>query len=216
MTGDKLDVDLSTCQSCTLAKAAAEAKGLIGTFVPQCDAEGLYMKMQCWGSTGKCWCADRMTGDKLDVDLSTCQVCTLAKAAAEAKGLIGTFIPQCDADGFYSTKQCWGSTGECWCADRLTGEKLTDDLSECTVSAPHNISCAEAQTIAATFGLLGSYVPQCEADGSYRRKQCQGGVQNCWCADPVTGAKLADDLSTCQVCTLAKAAAEAAVLGQHR
>jgi len=38
-------------------------------------------------------------------------------AVANATGLIGEFIPQCEDDGSYSPMQCWGSTGYCWCVD---------------------------------------------------------------------------------------------------
>ena len=38
-------------------------------------------------------------------------------AVANASGLIGEFIPQCEDDGSYSPTQCWGSTGYCWCVD---------------------------------------------------------------------------------------------------
>ena len=36
---------------------------------------------------------------------------------ANASGLIGEFIPQCEDDGSYSPLQCWSSTGYCWCVD---------------------------------------------------------------------------------------------------
>ncbi|MAQ32145.1 MAG: hypothetical protein CMD26_05410 [Flavobacteriales bacterium] len=38
-------------------------------------------------------------------------------AVANASGVIGEFIPQCEDDGSYSPMQCWGSTGYCWCVD---------------------------------------------------------------------------------------------------
>ena len=38
-------------------------------------------------------------------------------AVANATGLIGEFIPQCEDDGSYSPIQCWWSTGYCWCVD---------------------------------------------------------------------------------------------------
>ena len=38
-------------------------------------------------------------------------------AVANATGLLGEFIPQCEEDGSYSPLQCWGSTGYCWCVD---------------------------------------------------------------------------------------------------
>lgn len=44
-------------------------------------------------------------------------------AVANASGLIGEFIPQCEDDGSYSPIQCWGSTGYCWCVD-LNGVEI--------------------------------------------------------------------------------------------
>ena len=32
--------------------------------------------------------------------------------------------------------------------------------------------------------LIGSYVPQCNPDGSYRSVQCHASTGYCWCADP--------------------------------
>ena len=32
--------------------------------------------------------------------------------------MVGVFIPSCDDDGSYTRKQCHGSTGYCWCADK--------------------------------------------------------------------------------------------------
>ncbi|XP_033114211.1 equistatin-like isoform X2 [Anneissia japonica] len=36
--------------------------------------------------------------------------------------LIGAKIPQCDNEGYYKAKQCWGSVGMCWCSDRNGNE----------------------------------------------------------------------------------------------
>lgn len=38
--------------------------------------------------------------------------------------ITGSFVPQCDDDGFYSKVQCHSSTGECWCVDR-NGQRLS-------------------------------------------------------------------------------------------
>jgi len=38
-------------------------------------------------------------------------------AVANATGLIGEFVPQCEEDGSFSAIQCWTSTGYCWCVD---------------------------------------------------------------------------------------------------
>lgn len=34
------------------------AHPIIGRFVPQCAADGSYEEVQCYGSTGYCWCVD--------------------------------------------------------------------------------------------------------------------------------------------------------------
>ena len=34
------------------------AKPVAGRFVPQCAADGSYEEVQCYGSTGYCWCVD--------------------------------------------------------------------------------------------------------------------------------------------------------------
>ena len=36
---------------------------------------------------------------------------------ANATGLIGEFVPQCEEDGSFASTQCSGSTGYCWCVD---------------------------------------------------------------------------------------------------
>uniref|UniRef100_A0A3B4AZJ5 Thyroglobulin type-1 domain-containing protein n=1 Tax=Periophthalmus magnuspinnatus TaxID=409849 RepID=A0A3B4AZJ5_9GOBI len=39
------------------------------------------------------------------------------EATSAATGLMGTYKPQCDEQGNYRSKQCWHSTGQCWCVD---------------------------------------------------------------------------------------------------
>ena len=38
--------------------AVTNVTGLIGEFIPQCEDDGSYSPIQCWGSTGYCWCVD--------------------------------------------------------------------------------------------------------------------------------------------------------------
>lgn len=38
---------------------------MIGMKIPQCDESGYYLPMQCWGSTGTCWCVDKSSGRQL-------------------------------------------------------------------------------------------------------------------------------------------------------
>ena len=48
-------------------------------------------------------------------------------AVANAVGIIGEFVPQCEEDGSYSPMQCWASTGYCWCVDE-NGEEIPDTI----------------------------------------------------------------------------------------
>lgn len=43
--------------------------------------------------------------------------CQVDASAGVADGLLGSFRPQCDDEGQYRSRQCWPSTGECWCVD---------------------------------------------------------------------------------------------------
>lgn len=51
--------------------------------------------------------------------------------------LIGSYRPQCHPDGTWVAKQCWGSTGTCWCVD-AEGKKLTEPSTvdiDCAIGA---------------------------------------------------------------------------------
>jgi len=39
--------------------AIANATGSIGEYIPQCQEDGSYSPLQCWASTGYCWCVDQ-------------------------------------------------------------------------------------------------------------------------------------------------------------
>ena len=51
----------ATCAEVLEAKSN-NATGL-GGYVPQCDADGNFIEIQCNGGTGFCWCADTKTGE---------------------------------------------------------------------------------------------------------------------------------------------------------
>ena len=124
----------------------SEKKGKVGAFVPECDAAGDYKSLQCWASTGYCWCVSSSSGERagemfrpwekqVDCDAMKAGPCSRAIEAMQNPP-IGAYVPQCDEDGFYSAKQCWGSTGTCWCADRTTGEKVGENFQPWSTTAP--------------------------------------------------------------------------------
>lgn len=161
---------------CPRARYEAQRPGLIGAFVPQCEADGTYSAMQFHGSTGyvKCFSTngtELMTGRNI-VD---CQ-CARARYEAQRPGLIGTFVPQCESDGTYSAMQFHASTGYTKCFSTNGTEILSGrNIRAC--------KCPRARFEAQRPGMVGNYVPQCEDDGVYSRRQVHGSTGYSWCVN---------------------------------
>ena len=68
------------------------------------------------------------------------------QAQANATGLIGEFVPQCEQDGSYSSIQCWGSTGDCWCVDEY-GIEIPGTTSSPGQGMPDCSSTTDACTL---------------------------------------------------------------------
>lgn len=108
---------------------SGEANSLppIGSFVPQCKENGDFEEKQCWGSIGYCWCVDQ-DGQEIPGTKTRGQLeCTgKTKCQLMQNGYrpprVGAFIPQCKENGEFEEKQCWGSTGYCWCVDKIGQE----------------------------------------------------------------------------------------------
>ena len=52
----------------------------------------------------------------------------LCPALRSTSGGIGAFVPQCEDDGSFSSVQCWGSTGYCWCVESTSGRPVTEGI----------------------------------------------------------------------------------------
>ena len=188
-------------KTCAEKAEAVKAKGLLGAYIPQCAADGSYLVKQCWTATNTCFCVDTVSGEKDTTLLASneCKAeakpktCAEKAEAVKAKGLLGAYIPQCAADGSYLVKQCWTATNTCFCVDTVSGEKDTTLLAsnECKAEAKPK-TCAEKAEAVKAKGLLGAYIPQCAADGSYLVKQCWTATNTCFCVDRVTGEKMAE------------------------
>ena len=35
--------------------------------------------------------------------------------------------------------------------------------------------------------MVGRFIPRCDSDGLYERKQCHGSIGSCWCVNVETG-----------------------------
>ncbi|XP_008281347.1 nidogen-2 isoform X7 [Stegastes partitus] len=123
---------------------ASEGYPIVGAYVPQCDADGQYIALQCHGSTGHCWCVDssgqERTGTRTPPG-TTPKDCdrpaepqrpkthcehhrdSVQTTSPEGYPVVGAYVPQCDAEGQYRPRQCHGSTGHCWCVDSRGQER---------------------------------------------------------------------------------------------
>ncbi|XP_051792097.1 thyroglobulin [Erpetoichthys calabaricus] len=159
-------------------------------FVPRCSQDGLYEQIQCMGM--ECWCVDSQgkeipmsrTQRKKPHCPSACEKerekakLSLASQAAGSE----IFIPKCEADGSFKSFQCFGKN--CFCVDR-EGMRLTRATSRKTSKCPSACQREAAQHFLRNAKLLLSrpsslsqisdvYIPQCNADGSWREVQCNG------------------------------------------
>ncbi|XP_055951720.1 equistatin-like [Argiope bruennichi] len=41
-------------------------------------------------------------------------------------------------------------------------------------------------------GMIGSYKPRCEEDGTYKKMQCWRSIGKCFCVHPVTGERISE------------------------
>ncbi|XP_055019138.1 nidogen-2 [Boleophthalmus pectinirostris] len=139
-----------------------EGYPITGVFVPQCDANGQYISLQCHGSTGHCWCVDgtgqerpgtRTSPGSPPADCSKpilpgrlkthCEHHrdSVQTTSPEGYEILGVYVPQCDLEGQYVPQQCHGSTGYCWCVDS-TGQEKPGTRTPPGAS-PHNCSHPE-------------------------------------------------------------------------
>nr|XP_029136402.1 nidogen-2 isoform X2 [Labrus bergylta] len=192
----------------------------LGAYVPQCDANGLYTPLQCYSSTGECWCVDS-TGqerpgtrtsagtqpkdcDKPDEPQRPKTHCehhrdSVQTTSPEGYPLYGAYAPQCNANGQYTSLQCYSSTGECWCVDSTGQERPGTRTSAGTqpqdcdkpvpvapTQRPESVCERWRASLIEHYGgkpEAQQYVPQCDADGQFRPVQCYGETTYCWCVD---------------------------------
>ncbi|CAH1242103.1 CRIM1 [Branchiostoma lanceolatum] len=138
---DRAPVWKYTTTKCEKERELALKSGAMDVFVKQCDDDGSYLPVQCYGFTGDCYCAHPHTGTlyeatraqgRPEADCSTYWESQGGEQAPEPKTkceierdsaipMPGAFIKQCDDKGKYRVVQCHGSTGYCFCANPNDG-----------------------------------------------------------------------------------------------
>lgn len=215
-----------------LAKEASLAHLLVdgiypfGLHRPACDGEGNFKPEQCHGSTGECWCVDKLTGGEMEdtrrshdaeggyVDCAQIKEKSLFNAATATPcqklsnvqqehlnkqefPLLGFWTVSCLPDGSFDPSQCHPSTGHCWCVDKFGTEILGSrslpgaPRMPCDKKPP---KCSERKSMldkeSENFMLIGMFSPECEEDGSYKSKQCWGSTGQCWCVTKDAGTEI--------------------------
>uniref|UniRef100_A0A671U7B3 Nidogen 2 n=1 Tax=Sparus aurata TaxID=8175 RepID=A0A671U7B3_SPAAU len=189
-----------------------EGYPITGAYVPQCDANGQYIPLQCHGSSGHCWCVDSngqervgtrtapgttpIDCDKPERVKTQCEHHrdSVQTTSPEGYPIVGAYVPQCDANGQYRSLQCHGSTGHCWCVDTRGQERAGTRTppgtatKDCDRPERPKTHCEHHRDSVETTGpegypIVGAYVPQCDANGQYRSLQCHGSSGHCWCVD---------------------------------
>ncbi|XP_075905464.1 nidogen-2 isoform X12 [Nelusetta ayraudi] len=195
-----------------------EGHPTLGAYVPQCDPSGEYTPLQCHGSSGHCWCVDSRGQERAgtrtapgapptDCDKpveperpkSQCEQHRDSVQTTSPEGYpnIGAYVPQCDPSGQYTSRQCHGSTGHCWCVDNRGQERAGTRTAPGTpaVDCDRPVEPERPQTqceqhrdsVQTTspegYPILGAYVPQCDPSGEYTSQQCHGSSGHCWCVD---------------------------------
>ncbi|XP_014909284.1 nidogen-2 isoform X5 [Poecilia latipinna] len=186
---------------------------VVGTYIPECDENGLYVPKQCHDLSGYCWCVDSSgqersgtrTGpgspsidcriiDHIQTPKTHCQRHRDSVQTTGPDGLpvVGAYVPQCDEIGSYLPQQCHGSTGYCWCVDSRGQERAGTRTGpgspsvDCTSERPKTL-CERhrdsIQTSSDGFPPPGSYAAQCDENGLYYPKQCDISLGQCWCVD---------------------------------
>ncbi|XP_033095823.1 uncharacterized protein LOC117100282 [Anneissia japonica] len=96
-----------------LAEAAAQGRFIADLTPPSCTVDGNFMLVQCRYPI-ECHCVDQYTGEPSFYSMPNCQApsdCAIQRQVATEANQ--AFIPECDIDGSYKSRQCSGSI--CWC-----------------------------------------------------------------------------------------------------
>ncbi|XP_042295022.1 SPARC-related modular calcium-binding protein 1-like isoform X2 [Sceloporus undulatus] len=187
--------NLTRCQEDRMTALSQSRRQAHATYVPECDEDGSFHQVQCHKQTGYCWC-------------STPE----GKPVSGTSVLNGT--PNCT--GSYTVRTSWqdpnSSRREEGARPRPTQPSPLPHRQEEGTSLPFLIpiiipdfkpnrtvkqvqeyppSCEqerrEAIDEARQHQQEGTFIPECEGDGTYKAVQCHQATGYCWCVRVDTG-----------------------------
>ncbi|KAM6215082.1 thyroglobulin [Rhynchocyon petersi] len=183
--------DLGDVMEMVLSSQACEESPL-KLSVPACKAEGGYEDVQC--SAGECWCVDsqgkELPGSRVRGRQPRCPT-QCEKQRAQMQSLLSSQsagsslpVPSCTSEGHFLPVQCYNS--ECYCVDTegqaIPGTRsVIGEPTQCPTPCQLQAEGAFLGTVQSLLSdsfqppvLSSIYIPQCQADGQWRRVQCDG------------------------------------------
>uniref|UniRef100_A0A8D2LGH8 SPARC related modular calcium binding 2 n=1 Tax=Varanus komodoensis TaxID=61221 RepID=A0A8D2LGH8_VARKO len=172
----RCDTNLTRCLEDRAAALSQSRRQMHATYIPECAEDGTFLQVQCHKQTGYCWCS-----------------------SPEGKPISGTSV-------LNETPNCTGSRSPlslplaaCLPAGGL-GPLPHKQEGECA-ALPRPIpparkvkyppSCEqerrEAIDEARQHQQEGTFIPECEGDGTYKAVQCHQATGYCWCVRVDTG-----------------------------
>ncbi|XP_077789747.1 thyroglobulin, partial [Podarcis muralis] len=167
-------------------------------YIPQCDGLGNWLPVQCYDSSGRCWCVDergRYISDSLvtrSTQLPQCQTpCQRSQVNALISGWRRTgltfnvtssdlFAPSCAETGAYAVLQ--KSETRTWCVDPTSGEAFQQSDVDANGRAHCPSYCKMLESKALLREMGRGYIPQCEgSSGGFSPVQRTEDQESSWC-----------------------------------
>ncbi|XP_070604754.1 thyroglobulin, partial [Erythrolamprus reginae] len=167
-------------------------------YIPQCDGQGNWAPVQCYESTGHCWCVDEMgryVSDSLvtrSIQLPQCQTsCQRSQVNAQIANWrmngqaqnatsAALFTPSCLENGEYANFQ--KSDSQAWCVNPVSGEVMQEGKIDSNGEVPCPSYCSLVKSKALVRGIGRGYIPECDENRqSFSTVQCSEDQASCWC-----------------------------------
>ncbi|KAM6428705.1 SPARC-related modular calcium-binding protein 1-like isoform 2-T3 [Liasis olivaceus] len=202
---DNNSANLTRCQEDRAAALAKSRRQVHATYVPECSEDGAFMEVQCHKQTGYCWCS---TPEGKPIAGTS--------ALNKAPNCTGTFTVGTSWQEPNSSKRVAFDLFSSLNAEEGAGPRptppspvprrqegttlpflipiiLPDFKTNHTVKPAQEYppSCEqerqEAIQEARQHQQEGTFIPECEGDGTYKEVQCHQATGYCWCVRVDTG-----------------------------
>ncbi|KAG8181835.1 hypothetical protein JTE90_003982 [Oedothorax gibbosus] len=103
--------------------------------------------------------------------------CEKHRENAQKIPTIMKLIPKCKENGDYEELQCYEDSSFCVCYDKKghPASPISSKIKEC--------GCNLKRKQKIDSGHDNPYIPQCEDNGKWAKKQCWDFNKSCWCVD---------------------------------